>query len=82
MKTHKINSLNSKLFIFTVNTFTLFLYLLFAFKTQLYTRVEGFMSSSIYLLILPTYTRVVSLVVSIITFLVLLIINYSRKNSW
>ncbi len=68
------------LLIFTANTTTFLLYLIFAFKTQLFTTVEGWMSSSIYLLILPIYSGIASIVVFFITFLVLLIMQLLQKH--
>ena len=67
-------------FIFTVNASTLLLYFVFAANTRLFTTVEGWMSSSIYLLILPIYCGIASLAVSFTTFLVLLIIQIHKKK--
>jgi hypothetical protein len=69
------------LFILTANITTLFLYLMFAFQTNLFTTVEGWMNSIVYLLLLPIYAGIASLVVSATTFLVILIIRiFKRKH--
>lgn len=68
-----LTRLPTVLFIFTANISTLLLYIFFAINTLLFTSVEGWASGSLYLLVLPLYSGVVSLVVFITTFLVLLI---------
>lgn len=68
-----LTRLPTVLFIFTANISTLLLYIFFAINTLLFTSVEGWASGSLYLLVLPLYSGVVSLVVFITTFLILLI---------
>jgi formate hydrogenlyase subunit 3/multisubunit Na+/H+ antiporter MnhD subunit len=77
---NKLTRLPTVLFTFTANISTLLLYLYFAINTQLFTTVEGWMSSSLYLLVLPIYSGITSLVVSISTFLVLLISQLYNKR--
>lgn len=77
---NSLTRLPAIMFIFTVNIATLFLYILFAINTQLFTTVEGWMSSSLYLLILPIYSGIASIVVSFTTFSVLLILQLHKKR--
>ena len=58
---YTLTRLSIILFVFTVNVSTLVLYFLFALNTQLFTTVEGWMSSSLYLLLIPIYTGIASL---------------------
>ncbi|PLX34224.1 MAG: hypothetical protein C0604_02000 [Clostridiales bacterium] len=77
---NKLTRLPAIMFIFTVNASTLLLYIIFAANTRLFTTVEGWMSSSLYLLILPIYTGIASLAVSLTTFLAVLIMQIHKKK--
>lgn len=77
---HTLTRLPAILFIFTVNSSTILLYIIFAINTQLFTTVEGWMSSSLYLLILPIYSGIVSVVVFFTTFLILLVMRLIRAR--
>jgi len=67
------------LLIFTVNISTLLLYIIFAINTQLFTTIEGWMNSSLYLLVLPIYSGIAGILVSFTTFLILLIKQIYNK---
>jgi len=77
---HTLTRLPAILFVFTVNSATILLYIVFAINTQLFTTVEGWMSSSLYLLVLPIYSGIVSVAVSFTTFLILLIMRLIRAS--
>jgi hypothetical protein len=77
---YTLTRLSIILFVFTVNVSTLVLYFLFALNTQLFTTVEGWMSSSLYLLLIPIYTGIASFVVFSITFLVSLVMQLLKKQ--
>lgn len=64
-----------QLFILTVNLSTVLLYFTFAVKTNLFTTVEGWMSSTLYLLVLPIYTIAAGIIVFLLTILVLWVIK-------
>ena len=77
---NRLTRLPANMFIFTVNASTLLLYIMFAANTRLFTTVEGWMSSSLYLLILPIYSGIASLAVSFTPFLVLLLMQIHKKK--